>query len=284
MGTVVANRRASRSPLDDIVVLMPWGELGYQMYHASLASNPDYGYLINQGRVFVGLGGYTHSNPQRLLEGVMKGMVNVGTPLQREVPPHKRIVWLEHDHTFPLNVFQKHATYDKPYVSGLYCYRDVAEPVPVIYKWSDDRQSAIPYNAEELQKMGLFDSDLTSPLRGLHKVDVVPMGCLSVAREVYEQWPDDRPFFSSGTGPSGRLVGHDIFHCRVAQDAGWPIFVDTSMRVKHYGLVEIDDTFFALWYKNIRLPQVLKEAEERANGALDEVAAKGEKPRLKVVS
>src|SRR5438067_13766555 len=113
MGTVVAKRPGS--PLDDLVVLMPWGELGYQLYHAALVANPDYGYLINQGRVFVGLGGYTHSNPQTLLSGALAGKIN-----EQRVPPFKRVLWLEHDHTFPVDVFQRHARYTKPYVSALY--------------------------------------------------------------------------------------------------------------------------------------------------------------------
>ncbi len=253
------------SPLDDIIVLMPWGELGYQLYHAALIANPDYGYLINQHRVFPGLGGYTHSNPQTLLAGALKGVIN-----GQKVPPFKRIVWLEHDHTFPVDVFQRHATYEKPYVSALYTFRDSSEPLPVIYKWSDDRQSAVMYNAVEFEEMGIFDDDLDSPRRRLHKVDVVPMGCLSVAREVYDQWPSERPYFSSGTSPNGTTIGHDVFACRIAQDAGWPIYVDTSFRVKHYGLIELDDSYFKRWFNMVRLPQVLKEEQE--------------KPQLEVVS
>jgi hypothetical protein len=256
---------------------MPWGELGYQVYHAALAANPDYGYLVNQGRVFIGLGGYTHSNPQGLLSSAMKGVFNEGALDERKVPYFERVLWLEHDHTFPFDVFQKHATYKEPYVSGLYCFRDVAHPVPVVYKWSDDRGSAVFYNADELKQMGVFDG-LESPRRGLHRVDVVPMGCLSVSREVYESWPVERPYFSSGTTPSGSLVGHDVFHCRVASDQGWPIHVDTSMRVKHYGLVEIDDTYFVAWYEKVRLPEVLAAAEKRATEALD---AQG--PKLELV-
>ena len=237
---------------------MPWGELGYQAYHASLDSNPDFGYLVNQGRVFPGLGGYTHSNPQNLLLGAMKGVLN-----GRRVPLFKRVVWLEHDHTFPADVFQRHATYAKPYVSGLYVFRDAAEPLPVIYKWSDNREAAAMYNAEEMDAMGIFDDDLDSPRRGLHRVDVVPMGCLSVAREVYEQWPSGKPYFSSGISPSGTVIGHDVFACRTAQDAGWPIFVDTSLRVKHFACIELDDSYFKRWYQQVRLPQVLKEAQEK---------------------
>ncbi len=139
----------------------------------------------------------------------------------------------------------------------------------MIYKWSDNRQGAVMYNAEELEEMGIFDDALDSPRRGLHKVDVVPMGCLSVAREVYDQWPGDRPYFSSGTSPNGTTTGHDVFACRVAQDAGWPIHVDTSLRVKHYGLIELDDSYFKRWYQMVRLPQVLAE---------------NEKPKLEVVS
>jgi hypothetical protein len=244
---------------------MPWGELGYQMYHASLDTNPDFGYLVNQGRVFPGLGGYTHSNPQNLLAGRKKGEIN-----HRNVPSHERVIWLEHDHTFPADVFQRHARYELPYVSALYVFRDSAEPLPVIYKWSDDRSSALMYNAVELEAMGLFEDDLSHPKRGLHKVDVVPMGCLSVRADVYDEWPTDRPYFSSGTAPNGTTVGHDVFHCRIVQDMGYPIYIDTSFRVKHYGLIELDDSYFKRWFNIVRLPQVLKEAQE--------------KPKLEVVS
>lgn len=248
---------------------MPWGEIGYQMYHARLAGNPDYGYLINQGRVFPGLGGYTHSNPTALIMGALKGELN-----GRKVPKHSRVLWLEHDHSFPNDVFQKHATYSEPMVSGLYVFRDAAEPVPVIYKWDEGRNSASFYNAEELDEFGIFDDDLDSPKRGLHKVDVVPMGCLSVRRDVYDSWPADRPFFSSGTTPTGTTIGHDVFFCRVAQDQGWPIYVDTSMRVKHYGFIELDDSYFKTWYKMVRLPQVVREAEQRAAQELEKQGPK----------
>jgi hypothetical protein len=252
---------------------MPWGELGYQLYHAALAANPDYGYLINQGRVYPGLGGYTHSNPTSLIKGALKGELN-----GRKVPPFTRALWLEHDHSFPPDVFQKHATYKEPIVSGLYVYRNSAEPIPVMYKWDEGRNSAVHYNAEEFEAMGIFDDDMDSPRRGLHKVDVAPMGCLSVRRDVYETWPEERPFFSSGTTPSGTTIGHDVFFCRVAQDAGWPIYVDTSMRVKHYGFIELDDSYFKSWYRMVRLPQVIKEAEERAAEALE-----AEGPKLELV-
>jgi hypothetical protein len=248
---------------------MPWGELGYQLYHAALIANPDYGYLINQGRVFPGLGGYTHSNPQSLLTGAIKGKIN-----DRKVPAFKRVLWLEHDHTFPLDVFQRHATYKEPWVSGLYVYRDVVQPVPVIYKWDEGRNSASFYNAEEMEAMGIFDDDLDSPRRGLHKVDVTPMGCLSVRRDVYDSWPSDRAFFSSGTTPNGTVVGHDVFSCRIVQDQGWPIYVDTSLRVKHYAFTELDDSYFKHWYKMVRLPQVVREAEQRAADELNKQGPK----------
>jgi hypothetical protein len=237
---------------------MPWGELGYQEYHAQLTKNPDYGYLINQHRIIAGIGGYAHSNPAALLRLALTA---------QEIPPFKRILWLEHDHTFPFDVFQRHATYQKPVVSGLYVYRDASNPIPVLYKWDEGRNNAFYYNAVELEQMGIFD-EMGSPRRTLHKVDVVPMGCLSVAREVYEQWPDDRPFFTSYTqaigshkDPRVSTVGHDVYACRIMQDAGWPIYVDTSLRVKHYARIELDDTYFAKWYRTVRLPSAIKELE-----------------------
>lgn len=257
-----SNGQRPPSPLDDLIVLCPWGELGYQEYHSNLVKNPDYGYLLNQHRVLPRIGGYAHSNPAELLKLALTA---------KDVPPYKRILWIEHDHTFPWDVFQKHATYTKAVVSGLYVYRDAENPIPVIYKWDEGRNNAFYYNAVDLETMGIFD-ELDSPRRGLHKVDVVPMGCLSVAREVYEQWPEDRPFFTSYTtsvGPRSdpdwprvSTVGHDVYACRIIQDAGWPIYVDTTMRIKHWTKIEIDDTYFAAWYRNVRQPAALAELEE----------------------
>lgn len=241
---------------------MPWGELGYQEYHAELIKNPDYGYLINQHRIIPRVGGYAHSNPADLLRLALRA---------EDVPPYKRILWMEHDHTFPFDVFQRHARYTNPIVSALYVYRDAQNPIPVIYKWDEGRNNAFYYNAVELERMGIFD-EMDSPRRGLHKVDVVPMGCLSVSREVYEEWPADRPFFTSYTQAVGArsdadwphvsTVGHDVFAARIAQDMGYPLYVDTSLRVKHYARIELDDTYFAKWYRNVRQPAAIKELEE----------------------
>jgi hypothetical protein len=88
---------------------------------------------------------------------------------------------------------------------------------------------------------------------------VVPLGCTTIRRDVLESWPAEQPFFSSFSFPPGRkgewtkkitpaTISHDVFFCRIAQDHGWSIWLDTSLRVKHLTLVPIDDGYFINWY------------------------------------
>lgn len=229
---------------EDLIVVVPCGELGYSEFWARLldADAPlrkDFGQLMQKGRVLVGANPYAHTNVYQLIQRAL------------QIPGWKRVLVLEHDHEFPPDVFRKHAGYKEPIVGGLYVLRDITEPVPVIFKWDSTRSNAELYNAVELKAM--------LEERGLHEVDVVPLGCTSIRRDVLETWPEDRPLFSSYTNPRGKAITHDVWFCRIAQDAGWPIHVDTSMRVQHYARVPIDDSYFLKWWDTVGW----KQAAER---------------------
>lgn len=226
------------NPLEDLIVCMPLAELGYQRYWQMLLTIPDFGWLIQHRRVITHSGSYVHATP-----GVL-----VKEAFSEHAPPWKRLLWLEHDHVFPEDVFRRHATYGEAVVSGLYTLRDIENPMPVVYKWNEARTSVDYYTAPEMVAMGIGGPD---DARGVHEVDVVPMGCTSVRRDVLEQWPQDKPMFNSYVSPQGTLVGHDVWFCRMAQDSGWPIHIDTSLRVKHFSLLEMDDSYFLKWWNVI---------------------------------
>lgn len=227
LAPVVAN------PLDDLIVGIPLAELGYSMFWQKLCSIPDFGYLVWKGRVMTLGGAYVHASHNQMTKEA----------LGDKVPPWKRLLWLEYDHEFPPDIFQRHAGYKEPVVSGIYCLRDISAPLPVFYNWDAPRHNALHLNAAQVKTM-LED-------RKLYDVDVVPMGCTSIRRDVLEAWPDDQPMFNSFTNPRGATMSDDVWFCRMAQDNGWSIYVDTSLRVKHITQVPIDDNYFISWYNKV---------------------------------
>lgn len=235
--------------LSDLIVLIPTGELGYMDFVAKLcdrrsAIHKDFGQLVAKDRVLFNSRPYAHSNAYELVQMAM------------EVPDWKRALFLEHDHEFPPDMLRRHAAYREPVVAGLYVIRDISEPIPVIYKWDQGRHNAEPYNAVELKAMGLLGNEAA---KGLHEVDVVPLGCTSIRRDVLEEWPEDKPIFSSYTNPKGKSISHDVWFSRMAQDNGWPIYIDTSLRIQHYAKVPVDDTYFERWWHEVGA----KQAAER---------------------
>jgi len=82
----------------------------------------------------------------------------------------------------------------------------------------------------------------------LHEVDVVPLGCTSIKREVFETWPTDQPMFNSFTNPRGATMSDDVWFCRIAQDNGWQAYVDTSLHIGHFAMVPLTIPVFVHWW------------------------------------
>src|SRR5207245_2879169 len=144
-------------------------------------------------------------------------------------------------HEFPADVFRRHARYREPVVSGIYVLRDLNSPIPVMYNWDGARANALPPSPAEVKHM------LDNP--GLHPVDVVPMGCTSLRRDVLEEWPAEQPRFNSFTNPRGATMSDDVWFCRIAQDNGWSIHIDTSLQVSHLiNNIALGVPHFVRWY------------------------------------
>ena len=226
--------------LDDLLVVIPFAELGYSRYHMMLSTNPDYGYMLMTGRILSQIGGYGHQNANDLFREALK------------IKGWKRLLSLEHDHEFPRDAFRRHAAYTQPIVGGMYFLRDVENPLPVFYMWDKDRRNATNPDAEAINEI------ITKP--GLYPMDCVPMGCTSIAREVLEEWPKDQPFFSSFTNPSGATISHDVFFCRVAQDHGHQPYIDSRLSVSHFCMVPIDKAYFVRWWNQVGAARAMRDA------------------------
>ena len=231
--------------LNDLLVAVQCGELGYSRYWQMLLTNRDFCYLAFSKRVISRQGGaYAFSTANGLVEDALK------------IPGWKRLLILEHDHEFPVDIFRKHAAYKEPIVASPYVLRDIEEPLPVFYDWSNDRHNIVIPNAERLNHM------FQNP--GLYPFDIVPCGCTSWRRDVLEEWPENQPVFSAYANAGGHTVSHDVFHCRVAQDQGWTMYVDTSAAIKHYALVPIDYGYTVRWWNTVGAKRAIEAAEKEA--------------------
>lgn len=228
----------------DLMVVIPTGELGYNAYWQHQIDrdsylHKDFGQLVQKGNVLNNSRGHSHQNLYELTQRALA------------IPGWKRLLVMEHDHGFPPEVYRKHAAYTQPVVGALYVVRDYREPLPVIFHWDTQRQNAQMYDAVDLKRM-IFEQP------GLHEVDCVPFGCCSIRRDVLETWPKDRPMFSVYSNPSGKGITHDIWFCRLAQDQGWSIWVDTSLQVEHFGLIPLSVQFFGRWWDEIGSKQAVQ--------------------------
>jgi hypothetical protein len=217
-----------------LLIAIPCAELGYSRFWQQLLATKDFGWHVAHGRVMTVSGSYIHDSHTQLVREALT------THGKRR---WDRLLFLEHDHEFEPDTLEKHGHYKEPVVSALYVKRDMREPLPVVFQWDADRHNALAPKPIEMKRM------LDNP--GLHKVDVVPLGCTSIRRDVLERWPQETPRFMSPINPdTNATMSDDVWFCRKAQDQGYEIFLDTSSPIGHYVLQRIDIKYFIAWWNS----------------------------------
>lgn len=146
-------------------------------------------------------------------------------------PPEFRwFCFLDSDMVPPPDTIARLLAWNQPIVSGL-CYMRLP-----------------PYSAccgleggtAEITRQ-VTEPDPGSP--ALRQVDQIGAACLLVRREVLEQVA--APWFDHVTGWQG--VGSDVYFCRKARAAGFPIYCDTSLVIPHLSVVGVDREFAQAW-------------------------------------
>lgn len=217
-----------------IMIMCPIGELGYNFFWQLLTGAVKHiGWHIDNSLFMTNSGQYLQDNHNSMVTAALA------------IPGWDYGLFLEHDHSFPTNLLELVGEYTDPVVGGLYFNRVVEDPQPVVYNWNPTRTA-----------IGRLQPYQMAPIletRGLYEVDVIPMGCTAIRRDVFENWPKDLPWFSSPTSPkNGKAMSDDVFFCRHAQEQGYTIKVDSRIIPKHWGLVGIDERMYVSWFKQMQ--------------------------------
>lgn len=212
------------------MIAIPCAELAYATFWQRLLTLKHIGWHIDQGLLVSVNHAYIQDAHNKIVDDVLKG------------PGWSRLLWLEHDHYFPTDLLEHVAHYTEPVVSGMYFSRNVEQPTPVVYKWTNEERTAM----ESYQPWEISDM-LKNP--GLHKVGVVPMGCTSIRRDVLEEWPKETPCYAVSTARAkdGGIMGDDVWFCRNAQEQGRDVYVDSRLQIAHLTLVPINVSLYDAW-------------------------------------
>lgn len=82
---------------------------------------------------------------------------------------------------------------------------------------------------------------------GLVEVDATGTGCIMYKTEVFLKI--DAPWFEFSIGKDGKPIGEDIGFCIKLKEAGYKIFVDTSIHIGHVGSLSVDWNTYKLFKK-----------------------------------
>lgn len=217
-----------------IALCIPLAEIGYTFFWQMLIGAVKYiGWHMDNNLVMTNSGQFLPDAHNTMVKAML------------EIPGWNYLGFLEHDHTFPSNMLEIASEYTDPIVGGLYFNRVVEDPQPVVYYWNSTRTA--------IGRLQPFQMAPILENRGIYEVDVVPMGCTFIRRDVFENWPKDTAWFAAPTSPAnGKQMSDDVWFCRHAQEQGYKIKVDTRIEPKHWGMVGIDSRMYISWFQAMK--------------------------------
>lgn len=230
------------------MVIVPCGEFGLSLFWQKMVSRESkiewIGWHIDKGYVDTTGGAYIQDAHNMAIEKAL------------QIPDWTHLLWLEYDHEFPENVLEYVAHWpDYPIISGMYVARSIVAPTPILYNWNEDRTA--------ISKLQPFEVSRLLEKRGFHKMDVVPMGCCCIRRDVFEKWPEDIPYYAVATSKrrTGGVLGDDVWFCRHAQDQGYRIYVDSNLEVAHYGVIPYNFSAYVAYVAKLKREGKTKPVE-----------------------
>lgn len=131
------------------------------------------------------------------------------------------LLFVDHDMYFPPDSIKKLMEQDKDIIGAPYNFRQF----PL-------RSTAVPTDEEPIN--GEYRVDPETLPKETFKVKTLGTGFLLIKLSVFEKIPE--PWFLFGRNKEGELVqGEDTFFCAQATKAGFEIWADPTLGVKHVG-------------------------------------------------
>lgn len=130
------------------------------------------------------------------------------------------VLFIDYDMQVPANTLQVLLSHDKDIVAAYYHLRKL--PLIGTTKIKDPHKASGEITHTPMPK-SLFECFATGT------------GCMLIRTEVFKHI--EKPWFNVAyeKGPQDGLVGEDIWFCRQARNAGYKIWVDPNLPVKHLG-------------------------------------------------
>lgn len=173
--------------------------------------------------------------------------------------PWDYMVFIEQDTLPPVEIFWHMELYQDPIIASLY-FKKQMPPDPVAYH--DDGLNITYLPPSEIVPM------LQKP--GLYPVDIVPMGCTAIRRDVLEHFQREGIlWFDTGRREDNAdLVSDDVWFCRNARKLGYQPLLNTATICTHVGNWEVTAETYRAWLRReieINKPDGLLGAEVAAN-------------------
>jgi hypothetical protein len=125
-------------------------------------------------------------------------------------------------------------------VVGALCYRRKPPFDPLMYKGR-------PGNYHSMDE---WETDLV-------EVDATGTGCLMFDMDIFKRMPE--PWFKIRQNPDGSPIGEDIGFCHDLRNAGYKIYVDTTIPAAHLTTMQVTDETYR-WYKAVATRNYRAEA------------------------
>lgn len=133
------------------------------------------------------------------------------------------IFWADSDMIFPKDTLTKLLVHDKDIVSGVYAYKILNGTDSVAKRFKKDAEDTY----EDIPLKEIREKDQ------LLEIDGIGFGCVLTKVDVFRNI--EQPWFIYD-----KDMGEDIYFCRKAQEKGYKVYLDTSVRAGHIGAINFN--------------------------------------------
>jgi len=179
-------------------------------------------------------------------------------------------IWLDTDHTIPIDTLFKMLKHDRPIILGVYYIKSKRKEnpfYPVLFKRREDNPD-------------LFKAVMEFPESDLFEVDFAGMGCACIKREVFEKItpPKGGKYFKymrhpKGTAASDSEWKHEVgiedisedrwFWDQVKDNTEYPILVDPTIQFGHIGKIIYDQHMYYAWRETYKQRLIDMHGQEK---------------------